>query len=392
VTQLATTGRQSLLDRVVERMLASGTATASLRSLAAEIGSSHRMLIYHFGGQEGLVRAVVEEVEARQRAALAQLGARPDMSAAEVALAFWERLSAPDLRAVERLFFQLYTRLLELGDDAVVARLTTAWLEPVTELMVARGYSPARARRLTRLGMAVYRGLLLDLLATGDTSEVDAALRSYVSAVFGRADVAGSPDAVGSPGRAADLGRADRRHGRPPGRLMTDPDRPSPERIEPGYLADEREMLTSWLDYHRATLAMKCAGLRPDQLRLAAVPPSDLSLLGLVRHLADVERSWFRRTMAGEDAAPIYYTDQEPDGEFVVDDAEPAEAFVRWRQECEHSRRITAAISSLDTAGRQRRGYHVSLRWVLVHMIEEYARHNGHADLIRERLDGATGD
>lgn len=185
MTQLATTGRQSLLDRVVEHMLASGTATTSLRSLAAEIGSSHRMLIYHFGGREGLVLAVVEEVESRQRAALAELGTRPDLSAAEVSLAFWERLSAPDLRSVERLFFQLYIRLLERGQNAAAARLTSAWLDPVTDLMVARGYSAEEARRLTRLGMAVYRGLLLDLLATGETSEVDAALHGYVSAVFG---------------------------------------------------------------------------------------------------------------------------------------------------------------------------------------------------------------
>lgn len=171
---------------------------------------------------------------------------------------------------------------------------------------------------------------------------------------------------------------------------MTGPGRAS-DRTDPGHVADEREMLTGWLDYHRATLAIKCGSLRPDQLRMAAVPPSNLSLLGLVRHMAEVERSWFRRTMAGEDAPPIYYTDQDPDREFAVDVADPSEAFAQWAQECEDSRRITAAITSLDTVGRQRRGYDVSLRWVLVHMIEEYARHNGHADLLRQRLDGVTG-
>ena len=150
-------------------------------------------------------------------------------------------------------------------------------------------------------------------------------------------------------------------------------------------------MLTSWLDYHRATLAIKCSGLSPEQLREAAVPPSTLSLLGLVRHLADVERSWFGRTIGGEAVRPIYYSEQTPDGAFEVDGADVAEAFDRWAQECERARQISAAAASLDAVGRQRRGYDVSLRWVLVHMIEEYARHNGHADLLRQRLDGAVG-
>jgi uncharacterized damage-inducible protein DinB len=150
-------------------------------------------------------------------------------------------------------------------------------------------------------------------------------------------------------------------------------------------------MLTSWLDYHRATLALKCSGLSPEQLRKAAVSPSTLSLLGLLRHLADVERSWSRRTIAGEASPPIYYREQQPDGAFAVDDADVAEAFDRWAQECARARQISAAAASLDVVGRQRRGYEVSLRWVLMHMIEEYARHNGHADLLRQRLDGAVG-
>lgn len=162
-------------------------------------------------------------------------------------------------------------------------------------------------------------------------------------------------------------------------------------RVEPPYLAGEREMLTSWLEYHRATLAIKCDGLSPDQLRTAAVPPFTLSLIGLVRHMADVERSWFRRTLAAETTPPIYYSEQEPDGEFEVGGADVAEAFDRWTQECQRARQITTAATSLDLVGRQRRGYEVSLRWVLVHMIEEYARHNGHADLLRQRLDGAVG-
>lgn len=180
-------GRERLLDLVIEHMLATGTATSSLRALAGEIGTSHRMLIYHFGGQQGLIAAVVDEVEARQRAALAELGAKDHLSAAQLSLEFWRRLSSPKLRAVETLFFQLYIHLLEVGQNHTAARLSTAWHEPVLRLLTDRGFTRAEARRLTRLGIAVYRGLLLDLLATGDKRAVDAAARTYISAVFASA-------------------------------------------------------------------------------------------------------------------------------------------------------------------------------------------------------------
>lgn len=165
-------------------------------------------------------------------------------------------------------------------------------------------------------------------------------------------------------------------------------------RIDPPYKADERSMLEAWLEYHRATLAMKCDGLSAQQLRERAVPPSTLSLLGLIRHMTEVERNWFRRVLAGEDAPPLYYSDADPDGDFDrVDSADPDEAFAAWRGECDLSRERAAAVSSLDAAAaRPRQGQDVSLRWILVHMIEEYARHNGHADLLRERIDGAVGD
>ena len=164
------------------------------------------------------------------------------------------------------------------------------------------------------------------------------------------------------------------------------------ERTEPAFVLDERAMLTAWLDYHRATLAMKCEGLRDEQLREQAVAPSTLSLLGLVRHLVEVERAWFRRALGGEDAPPVYYSDADPDGDFDgVATADVAEAFERWRAECDHSRAFVAAAPSLDVTGT-RRGEAVSLRWVLTHLIEEYARHNGHADLLRQRLDGAVGE
>lgn len=164
------------------------------------------------------------------------------------------------------------------------------------------------------------------------------------------------------------------------------------DRVDPPLLASEREMLVAWLDWHRATLALKCEGLSDAQLAERSVPPSRLSLLGLVRHMAEVERGWFRRGVGGEDAPPGYYTDANPDGDFEdVDSADVAEAFATWRADCDRAREIVAAAPSLDvTFSGTTRQY--SLRWVLVHMIEEYARHNGHADLLRERIDGSVGD
>jgi uncharacterized damage-inducible protein DinB len=163
------------------------------------------------------------------------------------------------------------------------------------------------------------------------------------------------------------------------------------ERTEPPLQAGEREMLDAWLDFHRATLAQKCDGLTDEQLRQRAAPPSSLSLLGLVRHMAEVERGWFRRGVAGESALPRYYSDDNEDGDFDdVDTADVAEAFAYWREECQGARDIVAAVPSLDqTFGGRTRTY--SVRWLMLHMIEEYARHNGHADLLRERIDGATG-
>jgi len=169
--------------------------------------------------------------------------------------------------------------------------------------------------------------------------------------------------------------------------VVTDPD----GRVEPGYGLGERAMLEAWLDYHRATLIRKCGGLTADELRRRAAPPSDLSLLGLVRHLAEVERNWFRRVLAGEDAPPLYYSDADPDGDIHVGEAVDVGAcFQALRDEWERARQLVAQ-RSLDDAGT-RRGQPVSLRWIFVHLIEEYARHNGHADLLREAIDGQTGE
>lgn len=166
------------------------------------------------------------------------------------------------------------------------------------------------------------------------------------------------------------------------------------ERQEPPLRADERTMLEGWLDYHRATLAQKCAGLDDKQLREAAVPPSELSLLGLVRHLVEVERGWFREVMAGEDTPPLYYSEEDPDGDFHVTDADTwDEAYTTWQREIAYAREVAGRFSLDDLSkGLSRRGEQFSVRWIYTHMIEEYARHNGHADLLRERIDGVTGE
>ncbi|MET9397737.1 DinB family protein [Kitasatospora sp. NPDC002965] len=175
-------------------------------------------------------------------------------------------------------------------------------------------------------------------------------------------------------------------------------DRADAARTEPLRTADERATLVTFLDHQRATFVMKCAGLTTEQLRARPLAPSALSLLGLARHLAEVERGWFRNVLADE-AVPGYW--KRPDGsfsEFDVEDADPEEAFAVWRGECEHARQLVAATESLGFVGHYRGSTGAdgddaySLRWILTHMIEEYARHNGHADLLREHLDGRTGE
>ena len=167
------------------------------------------------------------------------------------------------------------------------------------------------------------------------------------------------------------------------------------QRAEPRLQAGEREMLTGWLDYHRATLAWKCEGLTDDQLRERSVPPSGLSLLGLVQHMTENERGWFRRRLLGEDLPPLYYSDEDPDGDFNdTGSADGATVLRTWEQECAAARDAVAGVDldALSKTGDRRTGELFSLRWILTHMIEEYARHNGHADLLRERIDGVTGD
>ncbi len=169
---------------------------------------------------------------------------------------------------------------------------------------------------------------------------------------------------------------------------MTVPD----DRPAPPLTGGEREMLRGFLDFHRATLALKCEGLTDEQLRLRSSPPSTLSLLGLVRHMAEVERVWFRRVINGEELPLVWSEDGDYQAAYDPAGATRAEAFAAWQAEVEHSRRIELAADSLDVTGYQARwDAEVSLRLVMLHLIHEYARHNGHADFLREAIDGTVG-
>ena len=165
------------------------------------------------------------------------------------------------------------------------------------------------------------------------------------------------------------------------------------QRTETPRVADERTSLDAWLDYHRATLLWKCDGLTPEQLAERSVEPSTMSLLGLVRHMAEVERGWFRQFVGGEDVPELYVREGALDAEFdEVDPARAADDFAIFRAEVEVCRKVASGFDLDHLTHSTRRDIDIDLRWVYVHMIEEYARHNGHADLIRERIDGTIGD
>jgi uncharacterized damage-inducible protein DinB len=151
-------------------------------------------------------------------------------------------------------------------------------------------------------------------------------------------------------------------------------------------------MLEGWLDWHRQTLLVKCAGLTAEQLKLRAVEPSSMSLLGLVRHMSEVERIWFRNRAIGLQTPPLYNSATNRDGDFDDVDAADAQAdYAVFLEEIEATRAAIADVP-LDHEFISKRHNVMSVRWVYLHMIEEYARHNGHADLLRERIDGRTGD
>lgn len=157
---------------------------------------------------------------------------------------------------------------------------------------------------------------------------------------------------------------------------------------------DERGILVDYLGRYRLTLEMKCADLDAEQLARRSVPPSTLSLLGLIRHMAEVERYWFRQVMAGHDVPRRYCASDSPDADFdgaIADIALVRQAWEAWREEIEFADDFLARTDDLATLGTRRDGTQLPLREVLVHMVEEYARHCGHADLLRERIDGRIG-
>ena len=159
-------------------------------------------------------------------------------------------------------------------------------------------------------------------------------------------------------------------------------------------LTDERSTMVEYLRAYRLTFEMKCGALDVEQMAMRSVPPSTMSLLGLLRHLAKVERHWFRNVMAGQDVPKLYSTDADRDADFngaIADQAVVDDAWQTWRDEVGFAEEYVAQSPALDVAGHLSDGQTIQLREVLVHMLEEYARHCGHADLLRERIDGRVG-
>jgi Protein of unknown function (DUF664) len=175
---------------------------------------------------------------------------------------------------------------------------------------------------------------------------------------------------------------------------MAAPSSPLPEDPPTG---DERPTLEAFLEYYRAVVVRKAEGISEEDARRATCPPSDLTIIGIVRHLTEVERTWFRRDIAGEDAPPLYYGEAHPtsdrDGDFhPPDDATLAAALAAYADEVARSRAVLVTVASLDDVERGAHSTPRNVRWILVHMIEEYSRHAGHLDLLRQPIDGEVGD
>jgi AcrR family transcriptional regulator len=175
--------RQRLLEAAVDHAAGHGLSDLSLRQLAAALGTSHRMLIYHFGSKEGLLIAVINEMEQRQRTQMAALETNADLPVAEMIRGMWRHLSEPDMWPHERLFFEVYGQALQgrEGTTQLLDGIVEDWLGPATAIGMQRGMSKADARAFSRLGLAVVRGLLLDLLATGDRKGCTAALEQFIA-------------------------------------------------------------------------------------------------------------------------------------------------------------------------------------------------------------------
>jgi AcrR family transcriptional regulator len=176
--------RERLLAAAVGYVLANGFSNLSLRELAAAVGTSHRMLIYHFGSKEGLLVAVIRSVEAAQRDFFGQLLlTQPDLSAGDGIRLMWRHFTDPQFAPHERLFFEIYAQALQgrPGTHGLLEDVVDAWIDPVAAYAIERGVPAEDARADARLGVAVIRGLLLDLLATSNRTAVDAALERYIA-------------------------------------------------------------------------------------------------------------------------------------------------------------------------------------------------------------------
>lgn len=177
--------RATLLDAAVEFAAANGLSDVSLRQMAAALGTSHRMLIYHFGSKQGLLVEVVNDVERRQREAMAALGADVGMAPDETLRRMWHTLADPSLFPFERLFYEVYGQALQgrLESTHFLDGIVDSWLEPATALGIRMGLPKRDARAWARLGLAVTRGLLLDLLATGDRKGCNDAMDRFIAAL-----------------------------------------------------------------------------------------------------------------------------------------------------------------------------------------------------------------
>jgi len=175
--------RATLLATAVDKLAETGVGDRSLRALAADLGTSHRMLIYHFGSKEGLLVEVSREVERRMRDTLLALELDEGLPPAEIALRFWHALTDPSLRACERLFFELYGQALQgrAGTTGLLDGIIGDWLEPVSDLLRRLGVEEHALRAHARLGLATARGLLLDLVTTGDTEGAREAMEVFVA-------------------------------------------------------------------------------------------------------------------------------------------------------------------------------------------------------------------
>lgn len=176
--------------------------------------------------------------------------------------------------------------------------------------------------------------------------------------------------------------------GRP---VATSAEWPVPRKAAIPLNGDELSMLKAYLEHHRESIELKCSGVEPLRLSERSVSPSTMSLHGLIRHLAGVERWWFAINFAGMELPMLYYSDADPDQDFAALDGDPVEAMTAWRAECRRSREIVDAATGLEQVGAVAPHGSYTLRWLMLRMIGEYAQHAGHADLLRERIDGAVG-